>query len=123
MAYRCNPCRHTSAPFPIARSEFDLAQNMRLCPECQSDYILDVKKYPLPTQPQPNCGCCKACTPSNQFYHRPGPPPTNCDCCGNCSKPTIPPHVVPPHVVPPPQKPMPVIPVPSKPTQSTFFFF
>lgn len=62
MAYRCNPCRHTSAPFPIARSEWDMKQNARFCPDCQCDYILSTNKYPNPPSPKGNCNCgCKPC--------------------------------------------------------------
>ena len=62
MAYRCNPCRHTSAPFPIARSEWDMKQNAYFCPDCQSDYTLATNKYPNPPDPKGNCGCgCKPC--------------------------------------------------------------
>ena len=61
MAYRCNPCRHTSAPFPIARSEWDMNQNAYFCPDCQCDYTLATNKYPNPPPPKGNCGCKPCC--------------------------------------------------------------
>jgi hypothetical protein len=62
MAYRCNPCRHTSAPFPIARSEWDMKQNNYFCPDCSGDYTLSTNKYPIHKTPKGNCFCgCKPC--------------------------------------------------------------
>jgi len=109
MAYRCNPCRHTSAPFPIARSEWDMKQNAYFCPDCQHDYTLATNKYPNHGLPHPNCSggcnpsCCRACNgyaPRKPMVH---------------PNPCFPPHpaVVPhPHVVPPSH---PVVPHPHVP--------
>lgn len=101
MAYRCNPCRHTSAPFPIARSEWDMKQNAHFCPDCQNDYIISTQKYPNHPSPQGNCNCgcqpccCRpACNIQKPILH-----PTVNPCFP--PHPAIPPHVVPPHPVPP----------------------
>ena len=91
MAYRCNPCRHTSAPFPIARSEWDMMQNAYFCPDCQNDYTTQVNKYPNPPPPKGNCGCgCKPCCCRNLCDYKPKKAPTHMDPC-------FPPH---PAVVP-----------------------
>ena len=117
MAYRCNPCRHTSAPFPIARSEWDMKQNAHFCPDCQSDYTLSTHKYPNPPPPRGNCGnCgCKPCCCRPLCDYKPHHPPTKMDPCfpphpaivspPPCNiKPCVRPHPAPPHhpvVVPP----------------------
>lgn len=124
MAYRCNPCRHTSAPFPIARSEWDMKQNAYFCPDCQCDYTLATNKYPNPPPPKGNCGCgCKPCCCRPLCDYKPPRPQMHMDPCfpphpavsppacliKPCVKPNggcgphphpHPPHVVPPHVVP-----------------------
>ena len=93
MAYRCNPCRHTSAPFPIARSEWDMKQNAYFCPDCQSDYTLATNKFPNPPPPKGNCGCgCKPCCCRPLCDYKPHKPPMGVDPC-------FPPH---PGVVSPP---------------------
>lgn len=131
MAYRCNPCRHTSAPFPIARSEWDMKQNAHFCPDCQSDYTLATNKYPNPPSPKSsNCGCkpcyCKKCDFGHQgsLIH-----------VGPCFPPhpaVVPPHVVPvhphpvvPHPVVPhnPISPPHVTPVPKADAKAVSFFF
>ena len=92
MAYRCNPCRHTSAPFPIARSEWDMKQNAYFCPDCQSDYTLATNKYPNPPDPKGNCGCgCKPCCCRPMCDYKPPRPLLHMDPC-------FPPH---PAVSPP----------------------
>lgn len=91
MAYRCNPCRHTSAPFPIARSEWDMHQNAYFCPDCQRDYTLATNKYPNPPPPKGNCGCgCKPCCCRPMCESKPLKPLVGMDPC-------FPPH---PSVVP-----------------------
>lgn len=94
MAYRCNPCRHTSAPFPIARSEWDMKQNAYFCPDCQCDYTLATNKYPNPPPPKGNCGnCgCKPCCCRPLCDYKPPRPQMHMDPC-------FPPH---PAVSPPP---------------------
>jgi hypothetical protein len=82
MAYRCNPCRHTSAPFPIARSEWDMKQNNHFCPDCQSDYILSTIKYPNPPSPRGNCNCgCKPCCCKPACDYKPPAPPIRVNPC------------------------------------------
>jgi hypothetical protein len=137
MAYRCNPCRHTSAPFPIARSEWDMKQNAYFCPDCQCDYTLATNKFPNPPPPKGNCGCgCKPCCCKPACDFKPIRPPIGVDPCfpphpssvpgclikpctnggGGCGPHPMPPHVVPnnhPHPVPPghhPVVPHPVVP-------------
>lgn len=129
MAYRCNPCRHTSAPFPIARSEWDMKQNAYFCPDCQNDYTLSTNKYPNPPPPKGNCGCgCKPCCCRPLCDYKPPRPLVHMDPCfpphpavsppacliKPCLRPQ-PPHMpdVPPHIVPPnhhPVIPHPVVP-------------
>lgn len=82
MAYRCNPCRHTSAPFPIARSEWDMKQNHHFCPDCQSDYTLSTNKYPNPPEPKGNCSCgCKPCCCRPACDYKPPAPPIHVNPC------------------------------------------
>lgn len=121
MAYRCNPCRHTSAPFPIARSEWDMKQNAYFCPDCQSDYTLSTNKFPNHPPPFPICGSgCKpsCCRPLCGYNIQ--KPPVHMDPCFPPHPAVQPPHphpVVPPHhpvhPVPPPHHPVvphPVVP-------------
>jgi hypothetical protein len=150
MAYRCNPCRHTSAPFPIARSEWDMKQNAYFCPDCQSDYTLATNKYPNPPAPKGNCGCsCKPCCCRPLCDYKPYKPLSHLDHCfpphPSVSPPCvikpsvkpIPPHIVPhPHPIVPsnhPVVPHPVVPnqpiappnvkpVPSADLKSFFFY-
>lgn len=82
MAYRCNPCRHTSAPFPIARSEWDMKQNAYFCPDCQCDYTLATNKYPNPPPPKGNCNCgCRPCCCRPMCDVKPHKPPIGVDPC------------------------------------------
>lgn len=123
MAYRCNPCRHTSAPFPIARSEWDMKQNTHFCPDCQNDYTLATNKYPNPPPPQGNCNCgCRPCCCRKLCNYHPQKPPLHLDPCFPPHPavvphhPVVPPHVVPHHpVVPHPVVPHPVVPHPVVP--------
>lgn len=106
MANRCNPCRHTSAPFPIARSIWDMKQNSYFCPDCQADYTLDINKFPLPAPPRGNCFCgCKPCCCRQMCEAKPAQAPMNLNPC-------YPPHpavqpVLPPGPMPQPPGPMP----------------
>jgi hypothetical protein len=112
MAYRCNPCRHTSAPFPIARSEWDMKQNAHFCPDCQTDYTVSTNKYPNHPSPKGNCHCgCKPCCCRPMCDYKPVKPMLHLDPCfpphpsvSNCRPPhhpgVLPPHhpgVLPPH--------------------------
>jgi hypothetical protein len=124
MAYRCNPCRHTSAPFPIARSVWDMHQNAYFCPDCVDDYTLSTNKYPNPPPPKGNCGCgCKPCCCRSLCDYKPHKPLMGVDPCfpphPAVSPPAclIRPHLVPPHVVPHPVPPPnhPVVPHPVPP--------
>ena len=126
MAYRCNPCRHTSAPFPIARSVWDMHQNAYFCPDCVGDYTLSTNKYPNPPPPKGNCGCgCKPCCCRPLCDYKPRKPLMGVDPCFPPHPAVSPPeclirphpHLVPPHVgphpVPPPNHPVvphPVVP-------------
>jgi len=101
MANRCNPCRHTSAPFPIARSIWDMKQNSYFCPDCQADYTLDINKFPLPAPPRGNCFCgCKPCCCRQMCEAKPAQAPMNLNPC-------YPPH---PAVQPVLPQPIPVLP-------------
>jgi hypothetical protein len=135
MAYRCNPCRHTSAPFPIARSEWDMKHMQHFCPDCIGDYTLSTNKFPNAPTPMGNCNCgCKPCCCRPMCGYKPPKPPTHMDPCfpphpgvvspPACSiKPCVKPqhHIQPPHVVPPAHHPVvppahhPVVPHPVVP--------
>ena len=109
MANRCNPCRHTSAPFPIARSIWDMKQNSYFCPDCQADYTLDINKFPLPAPPRGNCFCgCKPCCCRQMCEAKPAQAPMNLNPC-------YPPHPAVQPVLPPGPMPQPPGPMPQPP--------
>ena len=117
MAYRCNYCRHTSAPFPIARSEWDMKQNNHFCPDCQHNYTLATNKYPNHPSPVKLCNCgCKPCCCRSACSFKPYMPIKNVDHC-HPPHPSVHPH---PHPVHPVVPPHPVIPADSK--TSLFFY-
>ena len=110
MAYRCNPCRHTSAPYPIARSEWDMKQNAYFCPDCQHDYTLSTNKYPNHPSPLGNCHCgCKPCCCKPMCSFNPLKPPTHLHPCFPPT-PNVPPHHLPHHGPVPPHHHGPVPP-------------
>ena len=140
MANRCNPCRHTSAPFPIARSIWDMKQNSYFCPDCQADYTLDINKFPLPASPRRgNCFCgCKPCCCRQMCEAKPAQAPMNLNPCyppHPAVQPVLPPGPMPQPIPVLPPGPMPqpiphaIVPkggsdvVPVRSTYSGFFFY
>ena len=136
MANRCNPCRHTSAPFPIARSIWDMKQNSYFCPDCQADYTLDINKFPLPAPPRGNCFCgCKPCCCRQMCEAKPAQAPMNLNPCYPPHPAVLPPGPMPQPIPVLPPGPMPqpiphaIVPkggsdvVPVRSTYSGFFFY